>query len=132
MANVRKNSPTQLEWHARKLGIDLDNCTEDEYRRAESARKLWYARLQLKSRAGRKAAKARRLREEADRLQAVARSLEALDTEAEPPAPEVCNALQTSDPAPAPVEDVLTEPPEPPPPRHGPLHGTHPVRRPKR
>jgi hypothetical protein len=82
MAHVRKNSPINLEYHARKMGIDLDNCTDDERKRAERARTLWYKRLHLKTRAGRKAAQARRLSEEADRLQAVAEALDTLDGEA--------------------------------------------------
>ena len=44
-------------------------------------KKLYYKQIQRKARVGQKAAKARRLREQADRLQAVADAMAALDEE---------------------------------------------------
>ncbi len=79
MAHVRANSPTDWPWHARKLGIDPETATDDEIKRALTARKLWYRRWHLKLKATRKAAKARELQAEADRLQAVAEALDTLD-----------------------------------------------------
>jgi hypothetical protein len=88
MAHVRENSPTCWKWHARKLGIDPEHATDEQRKRAESAQKLWYVQLRRKARVGQKAAKARRLREQADRLQAVADALAALDDEANAPPPQ--------------------------------------------
>jgi hypothetical protein len=81
MAHVRENSPTSWKYHARKLGIDPETCTPEERKRAETARKLYYKRLQMKARVGIKAAKARRLHEQADRVQAIADALAKLDVE---------------------------------------------------
>jgi len=83
MSHVRDNSPTSWTWHARRLGIDPEHCTEEERARAETAKKLYYTRLKRKMMAGQKAAQARRLHEKADRMQAVAEAMKALDTEAE-------------------------------------------------
>jgi hypothetical protein len=49
--------PARLAWHAKKLGLDPDNLTPDETKRAEAAQKLYY--LDLAER-GRKACAAKR------------------------------------------------------------------------
>jgi hypothetical protein len=63
-AHMRANSPTELAWHARQLGLDPENLTPTEVKRAENARKAYFLRLRMKAEdakaAKRKAAALRR------------------------------------------------------------------------
>ena len=68
MAQVQGRSPSDLRWHAAKLGIaDPDDLTEEERRRAESARQAYFRRL------ARKSADTRRRRKEKARADVAAR-----------------------------------------------------------
>ncbi|BBX70090.1 hypothetical protein [Mycolicibacterium psychrotolerans] len=49
MAKVRRASPTELEWHANKLDPDHELPDAERYRRAENARKAYYAGMALKA-----------------------------------------------------------------------------------
>ncbi len=80
MDHVRRNSPVGgWQYFARQLGIDPEHATDEEIARAQTMRKLWYKRLTLRRRAKIKAAKARELTEESERLTAVAKAMEAHD-----------------------------------------------------
>lgn len=49
MAIPQAKSPRDVAWHAKQLGLDPANMTDAEYKRAESARKAYFARLNKKS-----------------------------------------------------------------------------------
>ncbi|WP_374159062.1 hypothetical protein ACEWX3_07520 [Mycobacterium sp. G7A2] len=54
MQTPREASPAEVLWHAKRLGFDVDNLTKDQLAQAESARKLYFARLAYKSAAARR------------------------------------------------------------------------------
>ncbi len=47
-------SPSQIAWHALRMGFDPSQLTEGQKKQAESARKLYYAELSRRARKGRK------------------------------------------------------------------------------
>lgn len=51
LAKPHANSPSDLAWHARKLGFDPDNLTKTEAKRAENARMAYFKRLAMQARA---------------------------------------------------------------------------------
>jgi hypothetical protein len=53
LANAHANSPCNIAWHAKKLGLDPDNLTATEAKRAENARTAYFRQLSLKARAKR-------------------------------------------------------------------------------
>jgi hypothetical protein len=55
LANAHANSPTDVAWHARKLGLDPDNLTPTEAKRAENARIAYFKQLSMKARAAKRA-----------------------------------------------------------------------------
>jgi hypothetical protein len=69
--HMRANSPSELAYHARKLGFDPNNMSESEVKRAKSARKAYYAGLVYRS------SRARRKRKE--EREAAARKAAATD-----------------------------------------------------
>lgn len=50
LAKAHANSPSELAWHAKKLGLDPDNLTKTERKRAENARIAYFKRLSIKAR----------------------------------------------------------------------------------
>jgi len=54
MRGPQAASPSEIAWHARKLGYDPDLLTDDQRMQAESARKLYFAELSAKSASTRK------------------------------------------------------------------------------
>jgi len=59
MAKPKAKSPADISWHARRLGFDPESLTDEQWKRANSARRAYFAKLAHKS------AKARRLRRQA-------------------------------------------------------------------
>lgn len=46
---IQAASPRDVAWHAKKLGLDPDNLTDAERKRAENARKAYFTRLAFAS-----------------------------------------------------------------------------------
>jgi hypothetical protein len=55
LAKAHANSPTEIGWHARKLGLDPDNLTPTERKRAEHARIAYFKQLSMKARDAKRA-----------------------------------------------------------------------------
>jgi hypothetical protein len=49
LANAHANSPADLSWHARKLGLDPDNLTPTEHKRAANAMTAYYKQMAMKA-----------------------------------------------------------------------------------
>lgn len=71
--NAKTNSPLGWAWHARQLGLDPENLTDEEVKRVETARKLWFKRISIKGNNALKRKRAAALRERAAALEAEAR-----------------------------------------------------------
>jgi hypothetical protein len=57
LAKMHRNSPGHVEWHARRLfgqDIDLTSMTRTQWRRAECARRAWFAEFSSKGLAAQK------------------------------------------------------------------------------
>ena len=72
MSVPQRQSPIHLAWHLRKLGLDPNNPSEEDIKRAESSRRAYRVELTRKAVATRKRHKAERLRRMADELEAQA------------------------------------------------------------
>ena len=72
IAVPQKASPAHLEWHARQLGLDPDDLTPEELKRAEAARHAFMIGMSLKAKKARQRRKAERLRAQADELDRLA------------------------------------------------------------
>ena len=57
---MRANSPSSVEWHAKRKGFDPENLTPAQRKQAESARKAYFQGLALKSSRTRRRRKAAR------------------------------------------------------------------------
>ena len=70
MARVRENSPAGDTHWARKLGFDPERLTPEQLKKIKTARKLYYAELQVGSVRAIKLNKAKRLRRLAAEIEA--------------------------------------------------------------
>ncbi len=68
MSVPHDRSPAQVGWHARKLGLNPDSLSPQEFKRAEAARRAYMVALSRRAHRARQRKKARRLREQADQL----------------------------------------------------------------
>jgi hypothetical protein len=55
LAKAHANSPSDLAWHARKLGLDPENLTPTERKRAENAKAAYFKQLSMKARDAKRA-----------------------------------------------------------------------------
>lgn len=72
MSKPQHSSPAHVGWHAKRLGLDPDNLSPDELKRAECARRSYMIAMSRRAQQSRQRKKARRLRMEADHLDALA------------------------------------------------------------
>lgn len=72
MARVRDKSPASDTYWARKLGFDPEDLTPKQRNEIKTQRKLYFAKLRVGSAKAIQRAKARRLRQRADAIEAAA------------------------------------------------------------
>lgn len=51
LAKTHANSPSDLAWHAKKLGLNPENLTPTERKRAQNAKVAYFKQLSMKARA---------------------------------------------------------------------------------